>query len=54
MSSLALLLRFCEEQVQYRRSERRHLEFVFPLFRFVPGYRLLELLDRIIFDNMFR
>ena len=41
--------RFCVEQVQYCRSERRHFEIVFPLSRFVPGYRQLELPARIIF-----
>ena len=30
------------------------LEFVFPLSRFVPRYLQLELLARIIFDNLFQ
>ena len=34
MSSLALSFCFCEEQIQHRRSKRRHLEFVLPLSKF--------------------
>ena len=34
---LPFLIRFCEEQIQYCPCERRHLEFVLPLPRFVPG-----------------
>ena len=32
---LALPLRFYEELIQYRRSERLHCQFVFPLSGFV-------------------
>ena len=38
MSCIALSLRFCEEQNQYCRSKRRHLEFVFPLSNFMQWH----------------
>ena len=53
ISSLALLLRFCEEQIRYCCSER-HFEFVFPLSKFIPRHRQHELPAKIAIDNLFQ
>ena len=50
--ALALVLHFCEEQIQYRRSERRHFEFVFPLS--VLRHLQLELRARIALVILFQ
>ena len=52
MSSLALVFFFCEEQIQYRRSQRRHLELVLPLSRSAQRYSSLKLLAKIAICNL--
>ena len=54
-SSLAPLLRFCDEQIQYCRCERqRHFEFVLPLTRFILRHRQHELPAKIAIANLFQ